>query len=283
MCYLVSTAKRNSMFRPRFKRASIDGFRNSSATWRNAMRWGVAVVLSFCLTVFGALLLPPRFSASANAAANDIAAAPNGVDAKRHRFERYLARAQLLLERYGYGVVAVAVMAEGVGIPTPGQTLLIAGALEAAKGRMNIGWLLFVATAAATVGNSFGYAIGRWGGRTVLNKFKINATRQQRFEDTFNRRGGAVILVARFIDGLRQLNGIIAGVMRMPWWTFTAYNAAGALLWACAWGLGTYYLDRDIHVIAVLFHRHGWLLSVLSLATVIVLFLYLLRFRIQAE
>jgi membrane protein DedA with SNARE-associated domain len=220
-------------------------------------------------------LLLLRFSASA-AGANGVAAAPHGVDPKQLGFERYVARAQPLLERYGYGVVAAAVMAEGVGIPPPGQTLLIAGALEAAKGRINIMWLLFLVTAAATIGNSFGYAIGRWGGRTVLNKLKINPSRQQRFDDNFHRRGGVVILLARFVDGLRQFNGIIAGVMRMPWWTFTAYNAAGALLWTCAWGLGTYYLDRDIHLIAGLFHRHGY---VLSATAVIVLLVFLLRSR----
>jgi membrane protein DedA with SNARE-associated domain len=173
-------------------------------------------------------------------------------------------------------------MAEGVGIPTPGQTLLIAGALEAAKGRINITWLLFLVTAAATVGNSIGYAIGRWGGRVVLNKLKVNTARQQRLDDLFKRRGGGVILLARFLDGLRQLNGIIAGVMHMPWWTFTVYNAAGALLWTCAWGLGTYYLDRDIHVIAALLHRHGWLLYVLSATAVIALLVFLLRSRILA-
>ena len=259
----------------------IDGFHKLFSDWRNAMRWGVAVLLCFSLTVFGARLLSLRFSTSACAAANDIAPAPNGVDSKRHRFERYIARAQPLLERYGYGVVAAAVMAEGVGIPTPGQTLLIAGALEAAKGRMNIGWLLFLATAAATVGNSLGYVIGRWGGRAVLNKLKVNTARQTRLDDIFKRRGGVVILLARFVDGLRQLNGIIAGVMRMPWWTFTAYNAAGALVWTCAWGLGTYYLDRDIHVIAALFHRHSWLLYVLTAVTLIVLLVSLLRFRIE--
>jgi len=243
------------------------------------MRSGVAVVLSFCLTVAGVLLLPQRFSAPACAAADVIATAADGTDPTRHRFARYLARAQRLLERHGYGIVAAAVMAEGMGIPAPGQTLLIAGALEAAKGRANIAWLLLLVTAAATVGNSFGYAIGRWGGRTVLNKLKVNPTRQQRFDDIFNRRGGVVIVLARFVDGLRQLNGIIAGMLRMPWWTFTAYNTAGALLWTCAWGLGTYYLGRDIHVIAALFHRHRWLLYILSGAAVIVLLLSLLRSR----
>jgi membrane protein DedA with SNARE-associated domain len=193
------------------------------------------------------------------------------------RFERSLAEVQPLLARYGYGAAFAAVMAEGMGIPTPGQTLLMAGALEAAKGRMNIALLLFLVTTAATLGNSIGYAIGRWGGRVVLEKLKVNPERQRHLDDLFKRRGGVVILLARFLDGLRQLNGIVAGVMRMPWWIFTAYNVAGALLWTCAWGLGTYYLGRDIHVIAVFFQRHRRLLFALSLIALGALLVYLLR------
>ncbi len=195
-------------------------------------------------------------------------AAPSGASvpadhqqsAAVQRFERSLARVQPLLQRYGYGAAFAAVMAEGMGIPTPGQTLLMAGALEAAQGRMSIALLLFLVTTAATLGNSVGYAIGRWGGRVALDKLKVNPQRQQHLDDLFKRRGGVVILLARFLDGLRQLNGIVAGVLRMPWWTFTAYNVAGAVLWTCAWGLGTYYLGRDIHFIAAFFHRHRPLL-----------------------
>jgi membrane protein DedA with SNARE-associated domain len=166
-----------------------------------------------------------------------------------------------------------------MGIPLPGQTLLIAGALEAAGGRMNIVLLLLLVTAAAALGNSVGYAIGRWGGEVALDKLKVNPQRQQYLGDLFKRRGGLVILLARFLDGLRQLNGIVAGVMRMPWWTFTAYNVAGAILWTCAWGLGPYYLGRDVHVIAVFFHRHARLLYVLGVTIFIALLLYLLRSR----
>lgn len=201
------------------------------------------------------------------------------MDGARTRFKHYLARAKPLLQRYGYSAVAVAVLGEGVGIPTPGQTLLLAGALEAARGQLNIAWILFLAIAAAIIGNSMGYAIGRWGGRAVLKKLKVNAARQQRFEDIFERRGGIVILVARFVDGLRQLNGIVAGVMQMPWWTFTAYNTAGAVLWSCVWGLGTYYLGRDIHVVADVFHRHRRLLYALSATAVMILLAALLRYR----
>jgi membrane protein DedA with SNARE-associated domain len=195
------------------------------------------------------------------------------------RFERSLARVQPLLQRYGYGAAFAAVMVEGMGIPTPGQTLLMAGAAEAAEGRMSIALLLILVTTAATVGNSIGYAIGRWGGRMVLDKLKVNPERQQQLDDLFGRRGGIVILFARFLDGLRQLNGIVAGVLQMPWWTFTAYNVAGAVLWTCSWGLGTYYLGRDIHFIAAFFHRHRPLLLVLGGVAFAALLVYLLRSR----
>jgi membrane protein DedA with SNARE-associated domain len=155
----------------------------------------------------------------------------------------------------------------------------MAGTAEAAEGRMSITLLVILVTTAATVGNSAGYAIGRWGGRAALNKLKVNPQRQQHLDDLFKRRGGMVILLARFLDGLRQLNGIVAGVLRMPWWTFTAYNVAGAFLWTCTWGLGTYYLGRDIHVIAAFFHRHRPLLLVLGGTAFLALLVYLLRFR----
>ena len=203
---------------------------------------------------------------------------PSQSAAVRH-FEHSLATVQPLLERYGYGAAVAAVMAEGMGIPTPGQTLLMAGALEAAEGKMSIALLLILVTAAAAVGNSIGYAIGRWGGRMALDKLRVNPQRQQHLDDLFKRRGGMVILLARFLDGLRQLNGIVAGVLRMPWWTFTAYNVAGAVLWTCAWGLGTYYLGRDIHFIAAFFHRHRPLLLVLGAIAFVALLVYLLRSR----
>jgi membrane protein DedA with SNARE-associated domain len=227
------------------------------------------------------LLAPVESVASAATGVGEestAAAAPRPGRA-RQRFERSLARVQPLLDRYGYGAAFVAVTVEGIGIPTPGQTLLMASALEAAAGRMNIALVLLLVTLAATLGNSIGYAVGRWGGGMVLDKLRVNPQRQQQLDDLFKRRGGIFILFARFLDGLRQLNGIVAGIMRMPWWTFTAYNIAGAILWTCAWGLGAYYLGRDIHVIAVFFQRHRRLLFALSLIALGALLVYLLHYR----
>jgi membrane protein DedA with SNARE-associated domain len=203
--------------------------------------------------------------------------ADHGTAALEHKFERYVARVQPLLDRYGYGIVAAAVLAEGLGIPTPGETLLLAGALEAARGRMNITWLLFLVAASATIGNTIGYAIGRWGGRAVLKKLKLNSARQQHLEEIFRRRGGIVIVLGRFLDGFRQLNGIIAGLVGMPAWSFTFYNIVGALLWTSVWGLGTYYLGRDIHAVAALFHRHRWVLYGMTATILIAVLAWLMR------
>ncbi len=239
-------------------------------------------VTSGVLTVSPLFLLAPVESVFASATATGAEpTAPSDHFSRRalRRFERAVAKVQPLLDRYGYGAAVATVIVEGMGIPTPGQTLLMASALEAAAGRMNITLVLFLVTVAATLGNSVGYAVGRWGGRVVLKKLRVNPERQHYLDDLFKRRGGLVVLLARFIDGMRQLNGIVAGIMRMPWWTFTAYNVTGALLWTCSWGLGTYYLGRDIHVFAAFFRRHGRLLYVLSLIAIVALLMYLLRAR----
>lgn len=198
---------------------------------------------------------------------------------QQRRFEHILAKVQPLLDRYGYGAAAGAAVLEGIGIPVPGQTLLMASAMEAVQGRMNIVVLVVAVAVAASAGNSLGYAVGLWGGRALLSKLRVNAERQRRLDDLFRRRGGAVIVVARFLDGLRQLNGIVAGVLEMPWWSFTVYNIAGALLWTATWGLGTYILGRDIHTFASLFLRHRHVLFALGVIALGGLIGYLRRSR----
>ena len=237
----------------------------------------LAVGLIYLLMFFATSLAATQPAASTPASQSGSENLENEPGPAVRHFRGAIARVQPLLMRYGYWAAAVATLAEGVGIPLPGQTLLIAGGVEAAAGRMSIAWLLLLVTAAAVLGNSLGYGIGYWGGRFVLSKFKVNPQRQERLEKLFTRRGGFVILFGRFVDGLRQLNGIISGTMKMPWWTFTAYNVVGALLWTSTWGLGSYYLGRRIHFIAGFFHHHHALLFALGVMVLLALLFYLPR------
>ncbi len=138
------------------------------------------------------------------------------------------------------------ILVEGIGIPAPGQTLLIAASLTAARGDLGIAWVMTWAFIAAWLGNSLGYLIGLRGGRPLLKKLHVNEEHLQRMEGSFARAGGAIILVARFVDGLRQLNGIVAGLLQLPWGRFTTVNILGALLWVGFWGLGSYFLRREV-------------------------------------
>lgn len=193
-----------------------------------------------------------------------------------------IAKVRPLLERYGYPAVFVAVGVEGAGIPAPGQTLLIAGAIDAVHGGLSIVTLVALAVVAAALGNSIGYLIGRAGGRPLLRKLPISEARLTRVDELFQRYGGAFILVARFFDGTRQLNGIMAGTLEMPWWRFTFWNLLGAVIWVAVWGLGTWWLDRDIGTVVALVERiEPWVIALLVAALVAGAF-YLLRRRRKA-
>jgi membrane protein DedA with SNARE-associated domain len=196
--------------------------------------------------------------------------------------EAGIARVRPLLERYGYPAVFVAIAVEGMLIPAPGQTLLIAAVIDAVHGGLNIVALVAVAFLAATLGNSIGYLIGRVGGRPLLRKLPISEARLDRVDALFRRYGGLFILVARFFDGSRQLNGVMAGMLEMSWWRFTFWNVLGAVIWVGVWGLGTYWLDRDIGQVAAVLKRFEPLVIALLGAALLAGLVYLWRRRRHA-
>jgi membrane protein DedA with SNARE-associated domain len=197
--------------------------------------------------------------------------------------EHYGALAEPVLDEYGYLAVFGAVVVEGFGIPAPGQTMLMAGAILAARGGMSLELVLGLALLAAVLGNTLGYLLGRWGGRLVLGKAGISDTRMQRMEGLFNRYGGGIVFGGRFFEGLRQLSGIVAGTLEMSWWKFSVFNVLGAVAWTALWGVGVYFLDKDIKGVFAVFHRIEPYLIVVSLLAVVGLVLYLRRGRKPAN
>ena len=153
------------------------------------------------------------------------------------------------LEHYGYWAVFGAILLENFGLPVPGETLLIAGALLASRGKMHIVPLLVTACIAAVTGDNMGYAIGRFGGRRLVFRYGryvlITEERLRKAEGFFGRYGGAVVVMARFLAVLRQLNGIVAGTVKMSWYRFLLYNMLGAALWVTFWGMLFYELGES--------------------------------------
>jgi membrane protein DedA with SNARE-associated domain len=191
--------------------------------------------------------------------------------------QRYLILAQPLLDSYGYPAIFASILIEGIGVPAPGQTLLMAAAILSARGKMSLAAVFTLAFLACILGNTCGYAIGRWGGRRLLYRFRISETRLGKMEKLFDRYGGGVVFVSRFFDGLRQLNGLVAGTLRMPFPKFTVFNVLGALAWTSLWSLGLYYLERDIKGVFAFFHTAEPYMILVSMLAVIVLVKYLLH------
>jgi membrane protein DedA with SNARE-associated domain len=223
---------------------------------------------------------PPRQSLPVAAEDRDPGKVPEPrVERIKHDLEHAVARVQPVLQRYGYPAVFLTIMVEGMGILAPGQSFLIVAAMSAAHGSLSIVWLLIWAFTAAVLGNSVGYLIGRWGGRALLGLCRVRGDRLARLEGYFRRYGRGVVLIARFFDGLRQLNGIVAGMLKMPWGVFTAFNVLGAILWTGVWGVGAYFLGKEIHPYHVAFRRIEPWVAALSLLAFLALLVHLLRHR----
>jgi membrane protein DedA with SNARE-associated domain len=137
---------------------------------------------------------------------------------------------------YGYWAVGAALLIENAGIPVPGETiLLIASFLAYSQHELQLPWIIAVATIAATLGDNLGYALGYYGGRPVLERYRVAFRIQEatlaRGEKLFARFGAITIFFARFVFGMRIIAGPLAGVLRMPWRKFTIFNFMGAALW----------------------------------------------------
>jgi len=157
------------------------------------------------------------------------------------------------LQHYGLWAILAFVLVEDFGIPVPGETILIAGAIYAGSGRLNIVAVGVIGFFAAILGDNIGYAIGRFGGRALVERWGkhvfLTAERLDKAEASFNRQGGKIITIARFIEGLRQANGIIAGITKLHWLRFLAFNALGAALWVGTWVSVGYFAGQHIDTI----------------------------------
>jgi membrane protein DedA with SNARE-associated domain len=178
------------------------------------------------------------------------------------------------LGHYGLWAILALVMIESFGIPVPGETVLIAGAIFAGSGRLNVVAVALVGFAAAVVGDNIGYAIGRFGGRALLERWGkyvfLTPARLEKAEAFFNKHGGKIVVVARFIEGLREANGLIAGVTEMYWLKFVAYNALGAALWVGAWVSIGYLSGQHITAVYNAVTNYSLYAAIVAVATIAV-------------
>jgi membrane protein DedA with SNARE-associated domain len=171
-------------------------------------------------------------------------------------FASFIAFAEHLVETYGLIVVAGVILLESLGLPVPGETVLIVAAIYAgtSHAHLNIVEVVLTAAAGGLVGQMIGYVIGREFGYWLLLRYgiylRITESRIKLGEYLFLRHGGKIIFISRFVPVLRSIAGILAGANRMPWRQFLLANFGGAIVWACFFGFAAYMFGRQVERLA---------------------------------
>jgi membrane protein DedA with SNARE-associated domain len=182
------------------------------------------------------------------------------------------------LDHFGYWAVLLFVLAEDCGIPVPGETVLNAASVYAGAGRLNVVAVGLTGFVAAVAGDNIGFAIGHYGGRALVLRWgryvRLTRERLDKAEAFFGRHGAWIITIARFIEGLRQANGIIAGIVGLRWLRFLAFNALGAALWVGTWVTLGYLAGSHIDTI---YHYITLYSSYVLIALAVLLAAYIAR------
>jgi membrane protein DedA with SNARE-associated domain len=192
-----------------------------------------------------------------------------------------------LIGRYGYLFVFLGVMLEGVGLPLPGEAVLLTAGALAHRGWLTLWETMVMGSLGAVMGGQAGYLVGRFGGRPFVLRWGryvfITPERVGRAEAFFERHGGKAVFFARFIAGLRVFGALVAGMSRMSWRKFTLYSVLGGVLWATAAVALGYFLWTSIGLVEHWIGRISLLLAAALVLVVILRWSYRKAMRIGRD
>lgn len=183
---------------------------------------------------------------------------------------------------YGYVIVFVAIMIESMGVPFPGETmLLIASAYAASSGALSIYGVVACAAGGAMTGDSLGYWIGREGGRRLIRRYGkfvgLTDERYERVQGYLKRHGGKAVFFGRFVSIARTWIAVLVGAHHLNYLQFLLYDILGAITWATLYGSLGYAFGSNLPLLEKWVSRAG--ITVLVVAAVVVSYLLYLRWK----
>ncbi|GGJ04119.1 alkaline phosphatase [Alicyclobacillus cellulosilyticus] len=185
----------------------------------------------------------------------------------------------------GLGGVFVALVIEGLGLPFPGDAVMVFYGFEAARGQLSLPGVLAACLAGYLTGTCLAYGVSRRFGRPLGERLQrfilLDARSMTRAERLLDRYGAALLVPGRFLPGVRSASSYVAGLCGMSLRPFLAYTALGAWLWCGAWVFAGYWLGD--HAAAVLKFSQTWLAYLTGIALVAATALWLLLRRRMAR
>ncbi len=195
-------------------------------------------------------------------------------------FDNYL---EMVIENYGvltYLILFLIIFFETGLVVTPflpGDSLLFIAGAFAAKGAMNVFILFSILAAAAIIGDSVNYLIGRYAGDRIANRKFIKKEYFDRAEKFYEKYGGKTIILARFIPILRTFAPFVAGVGKMEYGKFLNFNIIGGILWTGIFIFGGYYFGR----IGFIKENLSLFIIIIIIASIIPIFIEFLRNKLR--
>lgn len=156
-----------------------------------------------------------------------------------------------LVAQYGYIAIFCVILLESAGVPLPGETILIAGAVLAGSGKgLDIGIVIVTAAAAAILGDNIGYWVGRrWGLSLLLrhgHRVGLDERKLKLGQYLFMIHGGKIVFIGRFVALLRVFAALLAGSNNYDARKFLLWNALGGITWASVIGGAGYLFGTQV-------------------------------------
>ena len=183
-----------------------------------------------------------------------------------------------LFAQHGYLIMALLIGGESAGLPLPGETSLLAGAVEAQRGVLTLPWVMAVGAVAAMVGDNIGYLVGSRAGRPALFRYgRLIHIRERELlvlDYYFAHHGAKTVFLGRWVTILRVGAALLAGASGMRWRSFLLWNALGSVAWAVGVSLLGFFFAASIGAVKSVV---GYLGIAAFVAALVVMFLVLRR------
>ena len=163
-----------------------------------------------------------------------------------------------LLEQYGYLALIVSIFLEGIGIPMPGQSLMIAASIISSEHVMNLSLVMIVSWLSCFFGNTCGYLIGYYFEGWLDKKGYISGPKMQKLQSTIQKYGPACLVVSRFVEGMKQFMPLACGIAKMPRKVFLLGNALATTIWVAVFSLLTNFAFEHLSVLSQFYTDHRY-------------------------
>lgn len=163
-----------------------------------------------------------------------------------------------LLEQYGYLALIVSIFLEGIGIPMPGQSLMIAASIISSEHVMNLSLVMIVSWLSCFFGNTCGYLIGYYFEGWLDKKGYISGPKMQKLQSTIQKYGPACLVVSRFVEGMKQFMPLACGIAKMPRKEFLLGNALATTIWVAVFSLLTNFAFEHLSILSQFYTDHRY-------------------------